>query len=135
MSFSTSIGLRPLKFNSQSRVGYGLDLSTGTAGAVFMWDRQLTILGFSFDYDEIGEKDTYAFGTEMSFLEMFQFRYGINYNVFFYKQRASTYGFGVHWEFGQLLVQLDYAHVEANAGLFGQVDEDILGAVVGAHLW
>ena len=105
-----------------------------------MWRRDVSVLSFSVNYDNIHRSNAgsdgtrWAVGWEVSLLELIQARYGVNNNTFSSDEKANTLGFGLGWDFGRLLFQVDYAHISANVGISEPLDEHVFGVLVGGRL-
>ncbi|UCF05176.1 MAG: hypothetical protein JSV33_14860 [bacterium] len=121
------------------RVGFGLDL--GTPSNEMLTDalrRRVAILGVSVDFDLVSgtgsnNEDGWAFGMEASILEMLQLRFGACEEVF-PGERFNTFGIGLGWDFGRIMVQLDYARIDPQAHWFIFDSEDAYGIVIGGVL-
>jgi hypothetical protein len=101
----------------EHRYGFGVDVFAPPIDAVTAkLHRGVSALGLSIDYDIMkgdgsNETDGWAFGAEVSFFEMVRVRAGRSGDVFFGTD-CTTYGIGLGWDFGRVLVQLDYARMD-----------------------
>lgn len=126
----------------EHRYGIGVDAATPPLDAVTgALHRGVPALGVSIDYDIVkgdgsNQADGWAFGAELSFFELLRLRAGRSDDVFF-SMDCTTYGAGLGWDFGRVLVQLDYARIDPACDLCGflgiQPEEDAFGLVVGGR--
>jgi hypothetical protein len=119
---------REANIRNETRVGFGLDLGLSTA---MLWHRPVSLLSVSADYDEI-DRDFYegdhAAGFEVSFVDLVHVRYGQ------LDEDYEMYGFGVGWDYGQVLFRADFAHSRPKGFLqLLDLERDTLGAVVGVR--
>jgi hypothetical protein len=126
----------------EHRYGIGIDISAPPVAAVTKKLRRgVPAGGISIDYDIVkgdgtNQADGWAFGAEVSFFEMVRLRAGKSDDVFF-SADCTTYGVGLGWDFGRVLVQLDYARIDpscdACSWLGVDPEEDAFGIVVGGR--
>jgi len=126
----------------EHRYGIGVDVSTPPLDAVTgLLHRGVPVLGVSVDYDIVkgdgsNGANGWAFGAEVSFLDMVRVRAGRSDDVFF-STDCTTYGIGLGWDFGRVLVQLDYARMDPSCDTCGflgiQPEEDAFGLIVGGR--
>jgi hypothetical protein len=112
---------------NEQRGGFGFDVTTPP---VTMWSMGVPLVALSLDYDRINREANsnleYAAGFEISLVSLMHFRYGTT------NSDLDTYGFGIGWDYGQVLFSLDYAHQENDAS-FLEIDRDTVGAMIGVR--
>jgi hypothetical protein len=126
----------------EHRYGFGIDVSSPPVDAMTeRLHRGVPALGVSIDYDIVkgdgsNDADGWAFGAEVSFFEMVRVRAGKSDDVFLGAE-CATYGIGLGWDFGHVLVQLDYARIDPSCdacGLLGiHPESDAFGLVLGGR--
>ena len=103
------------------RVGGGFDFSSPRESRLgWKFDREVRTLRVSVSYDlayddaggddYLEEDDMWAFGAEISLLELFNARFGTSNNMFVVGE-AVTAGFGLGWDSGQWIASFDYSMV------------------------
>jgi hypothetical protein len=108
---------------NERRGAFGLDL---LGPPVPVWGRQVPGMSLSVDYDHVDHEyqdDRYSAGLEASFVGLMHLRYGT------YNGDYDTYGIGLSWDYGNVLLRIDYAHEEIDDGIID--DRDTFGALVG----
>jgi hypothetical protein len=115
---------------NEQRGGFGFDMSTPP---VAVWGMAVPLAALSLDYDRINRQANgdfkYAAGFELSIIELMHFRYGTVNNDY------TTYGFGLGWDYGQVLFRMDYAHQNPEDNVLDQLDfdRDTVGALIGVR--
>jgi hypothetical protein len=133
---------RGIQQPGEHRYGIGIDVFAPPVDAVTgKLRRNISALGLSIGYDIVegdgsNQANGSAFGAEISLFEMMSLRAGRSDDVF-YGSDCTTYGIGLGWDFGHVLVQLDYARMDPSCdacGLLGiHPEEDAFGLVVGGR--
>jgi hypothetical protein len=116
----------------ETRMGLGFDFASSPTRT---WGRDVAPVSVSLDADYVDPetRDTYwALGWETNVMQFVQVRAGYrwfdldNYNV-------VTLGAGIGWDFGAVIVRVDYTHVSEPSFFGVDRDRDLLGATVGAR--
>jgi len=119
------------EFDDLMRVGLGVDLATARTVHA---GRDVAAVSASVDADYVGRDrltSYWAFGWELSVLELIQFRAG--YQMFEGDYTTTSLGAGLGWEFGRWMLRADYAHQEVPTPSFfdEDLDRDVFGGSVG----
>jgi hypothetical protein len=127
----------------ENRYGVGLDVSSPFVERMKRTlHRDVPLARTSIDLDLVKgagsnhESDGWAIGAEVAFLEMAELRIGMSSDAFDGSEHA-TYGFGLGWDFGCVLFQLDYARVEpapVSGPYFSSPGKDVFGILVGGRI-
>lgn len=137
------IGSLSISQPGEDRYGVGFDLSSPFVERMKRtFHRDVPLARTSINLDQVKgvgsnhESDGWAIGAEVAFLEMVELRVGKSKDAIG-SWEYWTYGFGLGWDFGRALFQLDYARIEqiddSNSYLqFGGYD--FYGIVVGGRI-
>jgi hypothetical protein len=111
-------------------------ISDAAAQSKYHWELALGGTAKYLEVKSLGRYATWAFGAEVSFFDMVHLRAGRSIDVFLGTD-CTTYGIGLGWDFGRVLVQLDYARIDPSCDACGflgiRPEEDAFGLVVGGR--
>lgn len=111
---------------NEQRIGMGVDLGMPV---VSTWGRLVPVASLSMDFDYVDIEnrsgEDMAAGFELSAIGLLHIRYGTTaYN-------SDTFGVGLGWDYGPVLLNVDWARTDDNG--FLNSDRDAFGAMVGVR--
>jgi len=139
LSNGMTFGDREIEITGERRWAFGIDLKTPVVDmGSGTWRRSVSVVGISIDHDRILRRDLApedtrtATGFELNIFETVQIRYGVSDRSYSGDEDGTTYGFGLGWDFGRVLFQMDYARVKSDFFLV-QMDENVFGLIIGTR--